>query len=37
VSNAEVRSWAREHGYMVAERGRLPAEVVQAYRAARTG
>ncbi len=34
VSNAELRSWAREQGYTVADRGRLPREVVQAYQGA---
>lgn len=29
-----VRAWAREHGFDVADRGRLPAEVRQAYDAA---
>jgi Lsr2 len=32
VSTAAVRSWARENGYAVADRGRVPAEVVTAYR-----
>ncbi|WP_308016632.1 Lsr2 family protein [Pseudonocardia sp. ICBG162] len=27
-----VRVWARENGYAVSERGRIPAEVVEAYR-----
>lgn len=35
VSVADVRTWAREQGYDVAERGRVPASVVDAYRAAR--
>ena len=26
-----VRVWARENGYSVSERGRIPAEVVEAY------
>ena len=34
VSNAELRSWAKEHGYTVADRGRLPADVVEAYHVA---
>jgi len=32
ASNAEVRSWARQHGFTVSDRGRLPASVVAAYR-----
>lgn len=32
VSTAAVRSWARENGYTVADRGRVPAELVTAYR-----
>jgi hypothetical protein len=32
VSIATVRSWARENGYTVADRGRVPTEVVTAYR-----
>jgi hypothetical protein len=31
-SNAEVRSWARQNGFTVSDRGRLPASVVTAYR-----
>lgn len=31
---AAVREWAREHGYEVADRGRVSAEVQEAYRAA---
>ena len=31
---AAVREWAQEHGYDVADRGRIPAAVVQAYDAA---
>jgi hypothetical protein len=33
--NAEIRAWARENGYTVSERGRIPAEVKAAYDAAR--
>jgi hypothetical protein len=33
-SNAEVRSWARQNGFTVSDRGRLPASVVTAYRKA---
>jgi hypothetical protein len=32
--NAEVRSWAREHGMTVSDRGRVPASVMTAYRQA---
>jgi hypothetical protein len=31
-SNAEVRSWARQTGLTVSERGRVPASVLTAYR-----
>ncbi|MEU6701222.1 histone-like nucleoid-structuring protein Lsr2 [Pseudonocardia sp. NPDC046786] len=30
--NRAVRVWAREHGYAVSERGRIPSGVVEAYR-----
>ncbi|WFG47406.1 Lsr2 family protein [Pseudonocardia alni] len=30
--NQAVRVWARENGYPVSKRGRIPAEVVEAYR-----
>jgi len=32
--NAEVRSWAREQGMTVSDRGRVPASVMMAYRKA---
>lgn len=32
-----MREWARQDGYEVADRGRLPAEVTEAYRAANGG
>ena len=35
VSNAELRAWARQHGYTVADRGRLPADVVEAFHTTR--
>ena len=35
TSAAEIRAWAREHGYEVSDRGRVPAEVRAAYTAAR--
>jgi hypothetical protein len=31
-SNAEVRSWARQNGLTVSDRGRVPASVLTAYR-----
>jgi antitoxin (DNA-binding transcriptional repressor) of toxin-antitoxin stability system len=31
---ARIRSWAREHGYAVSDRGRLGAEVIAAFHAA---
>jgi Lsr2 len=34
ADTADVRSWARDNGYAVNDRGRLAAEVVDAYRAA---
>ena len=30
-----VRSWAREHGYALGDRGRIPAEILAAYEAAK--
>jgi hypothetical protein len=33
-SQAEIRQWAREQGYAVGDRGRIPAEVRAAYEAA---
>jgi hypothetical protein len=32
VTNLEIRSWALENGMTVSNRGRLPAQVVAAYR-----
>ena len=29
--SGSIRTWAREHGYEVSERGRIPAEVRSAY------
>ncbi|MET7648346.1 histone-like nucleoid-structuring protein Lsr2 [Streptomyces sp. NPDC005426] len=34
---ATVRAWARENGYTVAQRGSIPAPVVDAWRAAQNG
>ena len=31
---ADVRAWARENGYDVSDRGRVPADVLQAFAAA---
>ena len=31
--SAQVRTWAKEHGLPVSERGRIPAEVVSQYEA----
>ena len=30
----DVRAWAKDHGYQVSERGRVPASVIEAYEAA---
>lgn len=32
VGQAQIRSWARENGHTVSDRGRLPAAVLAAYR-----
>lgn len=29
--NKAIRDWARQHGYTVSERGRIPSEVSEAY------
>jgi Lsr2 len=34
VSSSDIRAWARESGYDVSERGRIPAEIRSAYEAA---
>ena len=34
ATNAEIRAWAREHGWTVADRGRIPTAVMTAHRAA---
>src|SRR5690625_832743 len=31
---AKIRQWARDNGYTVSDRGRIPAEVVDAYNSA---
>lgn len=35
-SNAQVRSWARENGFSVSDRGRLAASVMAAYHSAKS-
>ena len=35
--SAEVRTWAKEHGIEISERGRIPATVTEQYEAATTG
>jgi hypothetical protein len=30
--SAEIRTWAKQHGIVVNERGRIPAKVIEAYR-----
>jgi hypothetical protein len=37
ASNAQIRSWAAGQGFDIAGRGRLPADVVAAYRLAHSG
>ncbi|WP_394553908.1 Lsr2 family protein [Agromyces sp. MMS24-JH15] len=32
---AAARTWLREHGYEVGDRGRIPADLLEAYRAAK--
>ena len=32
--SADIRAWAREHGYEVSERGRSPSKVISDYEAA---
>lgn len=34
ASAAEIREWAQENGYEVSERGRVPAQIREAYAAA---
>jgi hypothetical protein len=34
VDTKAVRQWASENGYSVSSRGRIPADVIEAYRAA---
>lgn len=34
ANTADVREWARKKGYEVSERGRIPANIVEAYNAA---
>lgn len=35
VSPAAIRSWAREAGYTVAQRGKIPNEIIDAYHEAK--
>lgn len=37
ISNDELRSWARQNGHVVRDRGRIPAAVVTAYHEAQRG
>jgi hypothetical protein len=32
--SSEIRSWARQHGHKVSERGRIPASIISEYEAA---
>jgi hypothetical protein len=34
VNTTEIRNWARENGFDIKERGRIPADVVAKYQAA---
>jgi hypothetical protein len=34
--SGDVRSWARDNGYQISERGRIPASILEAYRDAET-
>ena len=36
-SSSEVRTWAKEHGIQISERGRIPASVAGQYEAAASG
>jgi hypothetical protein len=33
-ATGDVRSWARDNGYQISERGRIPSSVIEAYQAA---
>ena len=35
--SGDIRAWAKEHGLTVSERGRIPANVLEQYRAATGG
>ena len=37
MGTAELRTWARDNGYAVSDRGRVAASVAQAYDAAHQG
>lgn len=34
TDNASIRAWARDEGLAVSDRGRIPAEIIEAYNAA---
>ncbi len=34
ADNATIRAWARENGYGISDRGRIPAEIIEAFNAA---
>lgn len=34
ADNATIRAWARDNGYGISDRGRIPAEIIDAYNAA---
>lgn len=34
TGTTEIRAWARQHGYTVSDRGRIPEEIMDAYEAA---
>ncbi|MGN6795739.1 MAG: histone-like nucleoid-structuring protein Lsr2 [Streptosporangiaceae bacterium] len=33
--SGDVRAWAKEHGFTLSDRGRIPASVIEQYRAAK--
>jgi hypothetical protein len=37
IDTVAVRTWARENGYDIKERGRVPADIIEKYRAATGG
>lgn len=34
IDNGVVRAWARDNGHAISDRGRIPAEIIEAYLAA---